>query len=358
MARALDILALEPFYGGVRKCTLDLLQQNSRHSWHVYKLPARRMDRRLASASHWFSEQLSRVTPKPRFGAVYCSDAMNLADMVRLMPSLAGVPSVIYSYRNTLAGTEAADDTMKNACIASANAATELWFPSLHLMKSTLGDAAALADTYPEAGGRASLKRLVSKSQILYPPIEAAPPSREASVTDRARRQRGICLDNRLPRPEMYLPFLQQVSERKEPIALFILGGPLTSLPAGITGEVVTPRSDADMIGVFQQAEIFITAQPPSQFDRAPLLAMAAGCIPLMPRIGFYQEYLPEALHKWCLFDETSDELNSKVMDLWYLRRPAVSHTALAAIFERYSPSAATRLIDERFELLTADAEG
>jgi len=350
MSRPLDILALEPFFGGVRKSTMELWQQHSRHSWHLHKLPPRRLDRRLAASAQWFAEQLSRH-PKSRYDIVFTSDAMNLADLVRLVPSLAGVPSVLYVYRDALAGTEAADDGMRHACLASANTASEIWFPSLHLMKSLLSDAGTLADAHPETGGRAPLKRLVAKSQLVYPPIDAKAPGRDPGV-DAARKQRGVCLDNRLPCPDMYLPFLQLVSERKEPISLEILGDPLPSLPAGISATVLTPHHETDLFRAFQAAEIFITAQAPSLFDPAPLQAMAAGCIPLMPRVGFFQEYLPPALHKWCLFDATPEDLQSKVMDLWYLRRPAVEHTALTSIFNRYQPSQATQLLDDRLSHL------
>ena len=49
--RQLDILALEPFYGGVRKAVVEAVTRYSRHRWKVLKLPARKMERRLAVAA-------------------------------------------------------------------------------------------------------------------------------------------------------------------------------------------------------------------------------------------------------------------------------------------------------------------
>lgn len=352
MARPLDILILEPYFGGVRQNIIELWQKHSRHRWKLHKLPARRLDRRLVAGAQWFAEQLSRHQ-KSRYDIVFTSDALNLADLVRLVPSLAGVPSVLYVYRDFLANYGADDGAMTQACLASANTASEIWFPSLYVLKAMLSDAAALADTHPEMGGRAPLKRLVAKAQIVYPPIDAKPPSRAPGL-DAARRPRCICLDNRVPCPEIYLPFLEQIMGRDEPVEIQVLGDALTPLPAGINATTVAIRDESDLFRVFQQAEIFVTSEAPAVFDPVPLQAMAAGCIPLMPRVGFFQEYLPAALHRWCLFDPNPEDLHSKVMDLWYLRRPAVEHAELTAIFDRYQPAHATGLLDDRLEQLAS----
>src|SRR6266566_514450 len=60
MSTQLDILALEPFFGGARKAMLETIMRHSRHRWTLLKLPPRRIERRLAVAAHWFGEQLTR----------------------------------------------------------------------------------------------------------------------------------------------------------------------------------------------------------------------------------------------------------------------------------------------------------
>src|SRR5438477_13123292 len=59
MSSQLDILALEPFYGGIRRSMLETVVRLSRHRWTLLKLPPRRIERRLTTAANWFSEQLS-----------------------------------------------------------------------------------------------------------------------------------------------------------------------------------------------------------------------------------------------------------------------------------------------------------
>ena len=84
MAHQLDILALEPFYGGVRRVMLDSLIHCSRHRWTLLKLPPRRIERRLSAAAHWFAEQLSRHWVG-RTNLLFTSEAMNLSDLYRLV---------------------------------------------------------------------------------------------------------------------------------------------------------------------------------------------------------------------------------------------------------------------------------
>src|SRR5712672_2023160 len=101
MAQQLDILALEPFYGGVRRVMLDAVIHCSRHRWTLLKLPPRRIERRLSVAAHWFGEQLTRHW-KGRLDVLFTSEAMNLQDLISFVPELRKKPSVVYFHDNQL----------------------------------------------------------------------------------------------------------------------------------------------------------------------------------------------------------------------------------------------------------------
>src|SRR5438094_2965882 len=101
MSSQIDILALEPFYGGARRIMLDALIHCSRHRWTLLKLPPRRIERRLTAAAHWFAEQLSRHWAG-RVDVLFTSEALNLADLMRLVPNLMRKPSVVYFHDNQL----------------------------------------------------------------------------------------------------------------------------------------------------------------------------------------------------------------------------------------------------------------
>src|SRR5689334_24259159 len=101
MPKQLDILALEPFFGGVRRSMLETVVRYSRHRWTVLKLPPRKIERRLIAASHWFSEQLTRHWVG-RVDLLFTSEALNLFDFLRMMPALRKKPAVVYFHSNQL----------------------------------------------------------------------------------------------------------------------------------------------------------------------------------------------------------------------------------------------------------------
>ena len=349
MAKQLDILALEPFYGGVRKQTLESIARHSRHRWTIFKLPPRRMERRLNTAAVWFSQQFSRASGT-RCDAIYSSDAMNLADFVRMVPDLAHKPSVAYFYGNQFAIE--ADSQARMAMLSTANTASEIWFNSLFHMKSFLSNAAAFMDTHPELGGKQPVRSLIAKSQLVHPPVEIVAPSKDSKMVDADRKGRTICLDCRESQPKIFAEVLTQVVGRKEPVAIYILGKAPANIPSSIPIVIVDGKSEAELIRTLRHCEMYISAQPAETFDPLAMRAMALGCIPILPQLGFYAEFLPKNLRAWCLHDGTAADLLSRLMDLWYLRRPAVARKELDDIFDRYTPILATRNFDRRLEYL------
>ena len=143
MARQLDILALEPFYGGGRRNMLETLIHFSRHRWTLLKLPPRRIERRFSVAAHWFAEQLTRHWVG-RVDLLFTSEAMNLADLYRLMPQLIRKPSVVYFHSNQLPHPAAtSDNPLDMANLNTATASTEIWFNSLFHLRDFLSRATA-----------------------------------------------------------------------------------------------------------------------------------------------------------------------------------------------------------------------
>lgn len=346
MARQIDIVALEPFYGGVRKDTLELLARNSRNRWTVYKLPARRLERRLNTAAQWFHQQMSRAGGV-HCDAVFTSDAMNLADFVRLNPDFGRKPIIAYFYCNPLAGEAAADQQARLAILATAGCATEIWFGSLFHMKEFLSNAAAMHDAHTELGGKEPLRALVAKSQLMFPPVELVPP--KDSNIDSERKGRTISVDNREGSPtQLFREVINSIAQRREPVAVHVIGRKIDNMPEGVPVVQIDAKQDTEIARAFRRSELFICGQPADRFDPLPMLAMTLGCIPVLPKAGYFSEFLPKALQAGCLYDPTADDLQSRIMDLWYLRRPAVARKELDMIFDRYLPITATRCVDQR----------
>src|SRR5580765_6643156 len=154
MPKQLDILALEPFFGGVRRSMLETVVRYARHRWTVLKLPPRRIERRLTAAAHWFAEQLTRHWVG-RVDLLFTSEAMNLADLYRLMPTLLKKPSVVYFHDNQLPHPSATtNNPLEMANLNTATAATETWFNSVFHLRDFLARASALVARHQELQGR------------------------------------------------------------------------------------------------------------------------------------------------------------------------------------------------------------
>jgi hypothetical protein len=153
MPRQLDILALEPFFGGVRRAMLEALVRYSRHRWTVLKLPPRRIERRLTAAANWFSEQLSRHWVS-RVDLLFTSEAMNLSSLLRLTPQLAAYPSVVYFHDNQFPDLSlrpaGQDDPLDQVNLNTAQSATEVWFNSAYHRQTFFVMARSVVARYPD----------------------------------------------------------------------------------------------------------------------------------------------------------------------------------------------------------------
>ena len=351
MGRQLNILALEGFYGGVRKQTLDLLCAKSRHHWHVLKLPPRRLERRLTTAAQWFAQQVTRM-PVPKCDIVFASDAVNLADFLRIKSDYGKKPAVAYFHCNQLSGDAASEPQAQLSVLATASSSTEMWFSSLFHMRDFLRNVAAMFEADKDVGGKEQLKDLVAKGQLMHPPVQIVPPT-EPKAMDADRKSRTLCLDNRAgARVELFTALLKKISERREPVSLHVLGSQLTDVPSGIPVTHTDAKNEQETMRSMRRCEIYVSSQPCDEFDPLAMRAMAMGCIPILPEYGFYSEFVPDDLRAWCMYDGTSADLLSRIMDLWFLKRPAVAREDLTRIFDRYTPANAAAAFDRRLEYL------
>jgi hypothetical protein len=79
---------------------------------------------------------------------------------------------------------------------------------------------------------------------------------------------------------------------------------------------------------------------------------LAAGCWPLLPKIGAYAEILPKAVHAKCLYEPSTDHLSSRLMDVWHEEIPTTFSTMVQNTLKPFDAMSACRTIDERIEAL------
>jgi hypothetical protein len=353
MAKQLDILALEPYHGGARRAMLEAISRCSRHRWTLLKLPARRFERRQLVAATWFAEVLSR-NGVGRVDVVFSSEALNLADFLRLRPDLARRPSVVYFHDNQLPDVSVGqgDGPTDLVNLNSATAASEIWFNSLYNLRTFLGRASGLVARHPELQMRDPMRSLAAKAHLVPPPIDLGAMHDMASQAPAQRRDpRSLLLDARGADHAMVSEAFATLERRKERMELTVIGR-VKGMPTSLRPITLDERDDQSHLRSLLKSSILVSARPNATHDDLTIRALGSGCHPIVPNTGLYPELLPEPLHAPCLHDGTAESLVSRVLDAWYLERPTGLEFLLDEILSQFDAIRACKIIDERLEML------
>ena len=349
MSHQLDILALEPFYGGARRVMLESLIHCSRHRWTLLKLPPRRIERRLTTAAHWFAEQLSRHWAG-RCDVLFTSEAMNLADLFRLVPALLKKPSVVYFHSNQLPEPDAEQDSPLDLVnLNTAVAASEIWFNSLFHLRSFLAKASALVRRHPELSGLNPMPEITAKSQLMTPPVEYRQLHELAQSNPVRRERRTVFVETRDANPDLLNRALGTLMRRGEQFKLVTIGN-LDGVSDQFPRETLSENDDTSQLYGMLRSGVFMSVKIGAPFDHHCVRALAAGCYPMVPNVGVYRELLPEMLHPPCLYNGEPDQLAGRMQDVWHLERPSGYNESLGQILRQFDPVTACNAIDSRLE--------
>ncbi|HEX3357167.1 MAG TPA: DUF3524 domain-containing protein [Tepidisphaeraceae bacterium] len=351
MSQQLDILALEPFYGGVRRVMLDAVIHCSRHRWTLLKLPPRRIERRLSVAAYWFSEQLTRHWAG-RTDLLFTSEALNLADLYRFVPALLNKPAVVYFHNNQLPDVNAVAETPLDLInLNTAAAATEIWFNSLFHLRSFMARATALVRRHPELNARNPLPPIMGKSQVMLPPLGTQLVHQTAHNEQIKRQRRTIFVETRDANIDLLNKALATVRRRGENFQLITVG-PVEDLHADLPRTTLAESDHVAHVRGMLESNIFLSAKTSAMADHYAVRALLAGCWPLVPHSGVYRELIPEKLHPACLYDGTPEMLASRLQDTWHLERAEGYEDDLVKILRKFDPINACRAIDDRLDEL------
>ena len=350
--KQLDILALEPFYGGPRRAMLDAITRCSRHRWTILKLPPRKIERRLLVSATWFAEQLARHEVG-KMDLLFASEALNLADFFRLTPAYAGTPAVVYFHDTQIPGPDAyrLDTPTDLANLNSAMAESEIWFNSLYNLRTFLSRASALVARHRELQMRSPLPVLTGKAQLVPPPVDMTVLHELAAQGGHARDSRSVLVDARGGNHGVIAEALKAIEKRRERIRVSVIGK-----VKGVPESKVTVLSDRDELGHARHlldAGVLVSTRPGAPADDLAVRALSAGCHPVFPHTGVYPELLPEFMHSRCLHDGTPESLLDRLLDSWSLDHPAEGYGVhIEPMIERFDAIKACRNIDDRLSAL------
>lgn len=359
LSSQLDILALEPFYGGARKAMLDAILKHSRHRWTLLRLPPRRIERRLAAAAHWFAEQLSRHWVG-RVDLLFTSEAMNLQDLIRQVPKLRNKPSVVYFHDNQLppAG-QRAEQPVHLTNLSTARCATEIWFNSLYHLKTFLQRATSLVDQHPELSSRNPLPDLAAKTQVMAPPVDLGQCYDILNDESITRDSRTIFVDTRDANIRLLNEALLGVMRRGENFRLITVG-PVEGLSDELPRRTVSERDELAQIRALHEAAILLSGRPGAVSDHHAIRGLYVGCWPIFPSSGVYPELLSLPMQKLCLYDSKDPvRLVTQLQNAWWIQQPPAYQKELNSILSQYDAMKACEAIDDRLEqMVTSSSVG
>jgi hypothetical protein len=349
MGRQLDILALEPFYGGARRAMLETIVRCSRHRWTVLKLPPRRIDRRLVAAANWFSEQLSRHWVG-RVDLLFTSEALNLPALYELMPSIKRYPSVVYFHDNQLPDLSVQIERPTDMVnLDTAMAATEVWFNSAYHRRTFLIRAEALFDRHIERYFREPYAHLKAKSRLMPPPVDLGMVQEVRSQVQVQRNPRAIFVETRDADIPMLNTALGMLRNRIVPFTTITVG-PVDDLSQQIPRWTIAEHDDAGQIRGMLEAGVVLSVKPEAASDYQVIRALVAGCRPVLPDSATYPEILPTVLHKLCLYDVNPDSLADALQNAVSAPPDSWRSDGFRAAFKHFEAITSCRSMDERLE--------
>ena len=352
MPAQLDILALEPFYGGARRSMLETVVRHSRHRWTVFKLPPRRLERRLSVAATWFAEQL-KAHWVGRADVVFTSEAMNLHALFRAMPDLAKKPSVVYFHSNQLPDVNSTEQRPLDLVnLNTASAAGEIWFNSDFHFQDFLVRAAGLIERHRELAAQDPLVGLARRARVMPPPVDL-------STVQHFRTQRierdptALFVETRDADLALLNKALHSLKRGGESFRLITVG-PLDGLDSDAPRTALAETDELGHARAMYEAGMVVSAKPSAPCDFLVVRALAAGCRPVLPRGGVYPEILPRALHDGCLYDVSPESLAGQIEIGLSPFRTDWNGDGLGAALQPFDVIPACKKFDDRLDQLAA----
>lgn len=347
----IDILAIEPYYTGARRLMLETLARRSRHRWTILKLPGKRIERRLEVAAQWFAEVILR-RPPIKFDLLFTSEAINLPDLYQLCPELGGRPVVAYFHDNQLPlpGRGVAR-RVDHVNLLTAVEASEIWFNSLHHMRTFLGRAGVITRQMSHYFDPDAMSRITSRSSLVHPPVELDSICNVEAATGFQRRKQALFVDLRNADTRLLSDALKVLHARGEVFELVTVG-PRGDLPATLARKIIPESDEEGITFALAHCGIYVSTQTDATFDPRALMSLCSGLRVVVPETGVYPELVPPPFRSAYLYQPHPEFLASAIQDAWNLPAVASRNGELREGLGPYEAEQAVTTVDLRLQTL------
>ncbi|MDC7124191.1 MAG: DUF3524 domain-containing protein [Spirochaetales bacterium] len=325
----LNILFIEPFYGGSHKNFTDGIIEYSSHNFDLYTLPARYWKWRMRGAALYFYKKIEKPE---NYDLLFTSDMMSLSDLKMLWGSKCP-PSIVYFHENQLSYPlpegEKMDYQFGFTDITTALAADRLLFNSNFHLNSFIQNMPGFIKKMPEFKPLWVVDVIKDKSSVLYPGTHYK--GAAASKTD--SNQIPVILWNHRwefdKKPEIFFNILKKADEIlkddgvETPFNIVLLGENFQKMPKAFIDakEYFKERilqygyckNNKDYYSFLELSDISISTAIQENFGISVVEAIQAGCSPLLPNRLSYPELIPSSLHKDFIYNSDSDLLKKLI---------------------------------------------
>lgn len=302
------VLALEPYYGGSHRAFVDGWAAHSRHDWTLLTLEPFKWKWRMRHAAIDFAERIEeRQARGERWDVLFCSDMLNLAELVGLVPAaVRDLPRVAYFHENQVTypvrHAKARDYQFGLTNLTTCLAADAVWFNSEFHRRSFLDGLPGFLDKMPDYRPHGAIERVRARSSVEplgidLPPPTARPRPREAPMTVAWAARWEFDKD-----PESFFEAVRQVRARGVELRLNVLGESFRRVPpifeqvreelAPIIDRWGYQESRVDYQEALAVSDVFVSTARHEFFGLSVVEAIAVGAYPLLPERLSYPEIL------------------------------------------------------------------
>ena len=312
----LNVLFIEPYYGGSHAAFADGYRAHSRHRIELLTMPARKWKWRMRGAALSISDAL----PMGRVDVILASDYLDLAALTGICPRAAAVPRAVYFHENQLTYPLAPQDERDYQYgftnVTSCLAAGRVIFNSRYHMESFLEAADGLLRAMPDCVPERVTERIRERATVV-------PVGVDLEVVDclrsRAAPREGplrILWNHRWEfdkAPEAFFEVMDRLDEEGRQFELVVVGQKFRTWPEVFEHARVRHarrlrafgyvESREQYLRLLMESDVVVSTAIHEFFGVAVVEAVYAGCVPLLPNRLSYPELLPPALHRAHLYD-------------------------------------------------------
>ncbi len=370
MSRSLEILSLQPFFGGSHKQFDEGWRRHSRHHWTTLTLPDRHWKWRMRHSPIEFAKQISELKRAgQQWDVVVCTDMLDLATLKGLFPDLP--PTVVYFHENQFEypnrHAKRSDLHFPFTNLTSALCADEVWFNSEFNLASMLSGITSTLKLLPDYPPIESVDAIRAKSLVHSPGVEVSAETAPVRVLRRTSVDAiKIVWAARWEHdkgPEWLLEVLNVLNAQSVDFSISIVGQQYHKQPDSFE-QIQQLHSDriehwgfvsrAVYDQVLSEADVFLSTANHEFFGLSFVEAVINGCCPVVPNGMAYPGLMKPVSGSERLLYETPEQAAALVQSVWRSREEfrAVSNELSELFSKSYAWPVRACAMDDRLAAL------